>query len=136
MTAPRGASAILSERTKLDFVVNALAERARECCGLDPSSPEAEQIRERVRGRSLDLLDEWSKIALDLSHSGVALQYQQEVGSAQRLLYEFLSPELKNLPPQNPKMKFRANRSLRDVEPGVNLWMKKLDGTEVEEEDA
>ncbi len=135
MTAPRGASAILSERTKLDFVVNALAERARECCGLDPSSPEAQQIRDRVRARTLDLLDDWSKIAVDLSQSGVALQYQQEVGSAQRLLYEFLNPELKNLPPQNPKMKFRANRSMRDVEPSVNLWMKKLDGTEVEEEE-
>ena len=60
---------------------------------------------------------------------------RQEVGSAQRLLYEFLNPELKNLPPQNPKMKFRANRSMRDVEPSVNLWMKKLDGTEVEEDD-
>jgi hypothetical protein len=81
------------------------------------------------------LLDDWSKMAVDLSQSGVALQYQQEVGSAQRLLYEFLNPELKNLPVHNPKMKFRANRSMRDVEPGVNLWMKTLDGTEVEEED-
>ena len=33
-------------------------------------------------------------------------------------------------------MKFRANRSMRDVEPSVNLWMKKLDGTEVEEDEA
>jgi hypothetical protein len=33
-------------------------------------------------------------------------------------------------------MKFRANRSMRDVEPGVNLWMKKLDGTQVEEDEA
>jgi hypothetical protein len=113
-----------------------LGERARECCGLDPSSAEAQEIRERVRRRTLDLLDDWSKIAMDLSQSGVALQYQQEVGSAQRLLYEFLNPELRNLPPQNPKMKFRANRSMRDVEPGVNLWMKKLDGTEVEEDEA
>ena len=83
-----------------------------------------------------DLLDDWSNIANDLSQSGAALQYQMEVGGAQRLLYEFLNPELRNLPPQNPKMKFRANRSMRDVEPSVNLWMKKLDGTEVEEEDA
>ena len=46
----------------------------------------------------------------------------------QRLLYEFLNPELRNLPSHHPRMKFRANRSLRDVEPSVNLWMKKLDG--------
>ena len=136
MTPPRGASEILRERTKLDFVIDALADRARECCGLDPTSAEAQQIRQRVRDRTNDLLDDWSKIANDLSQSGVPLQYQTEVGSAQRLLYDFLNPELKNLPPQNPKMKFRANRSMRDVEPSVNLWMKKLDGTEVEEEDA
>jgi hypothetical protein len=135
LTPPRGASAILSERTRLDFVVGTLAERARECCGLDPSSADAQQIRDRVRARCLDLLDDWAKIAQDLSQSGVALQYQQEVGSAQRLLYEFLSPELRNLPPQHPKMKFRANRSLRDVEPNVNLWMKTLEGTEVEEDE-
>lgn len=135
MTSPRGASQILSERTKLDFVVDTLADRARECCGLDPASAEAQQIRQQVRDRANDLLDDWSKIANDLSQSGVALQYQTEVGSAQRLLYEFLNLELKNLPSQNPKMKFRANRSMRDVEPAVNLWMKKLDGTEVEDMD-
>jgi hypothetical protein len=136
MTAPRGASDILSQRAKLDFVVACLADRARECCNLDPTSQEAERVRQRVRDRAHDLLDDWSKMALDLSHSGVALQYQQEVGSAQRLLYEFLNPELKHLPAHHPKMKFRANRSMRDVEPSVNLWMKTLDGTDVEEEDA
>lgn len=136
MTPPRGASEILHERMRLDFVVDDLAERAGECCGLDPSSPEAQQVRQRVRERTLDLLDDWSKLANDLSQSGVALQYQTEVGGAQRLLYEFLNPELRNLPPQNPKMKFRANRSMRDVEPAVNLWMKQLDGSEVEEDEA
>jgi Helicase conserved C-terminal domain len=136
MTPPRGASEILRERTKLDFAIETLADRARECCGLDPASPEAQQIRQRVRDRANDLLDDWSNIANDLSQAGVALQYQTEAGSAQRLLYEFLNPELRNLPPQNPKMKFRANRSMRDVEPSVCLWMKKLDGTEVEEDEA
>jgi hypothetical protein len=135
MTAPRGAGEILSQRTKLDFVADALANRAHECCGL-PAGVEADRIKQRVRDRSRDLLDDWSKLASDLSVSGVALQYQQEVGGAQRLLYEFLNAELKNLPVQNPKMKFRANRSMRDVEPSVNLWMKKLDGTDVEEEEA
>jgi hypothetical protein len=135
MTPPRGAGGILSERTKLDFVVDALAARARECCNLPPTSAEAAKVGQRVRDRANDLLDDWSKLATDLSHSGVALQYQIEIGGAQRLLYEFLNPELKNLPVQNPKMKFRANRSMRDVEPSVNLWMKKLDGSVVEEED-
>ena len=62
------------------------------------------------------------------------LQYQTEAGSAQRLLYEFLNPELKNLPPRHKK--FRANRSMRDVEPSVNLWLKTIDGVDIEGEEA
>jgi hypothetical protein len=59
------------------------------------------------------------------------LQYQQESGAAQRLLYEFLNPELKKLPPRHQK--FRANRSMRDVEPPVSLWVKTLDNVDVED---
>ena len=44
--------------------------------------------------------------------------------------YEFLNPDLKTLPPKHKK--FRANRSMRDVEPSVNLWLKTLDGVDLE----
>ena len=66
MNPPRGAGAILTERAKLDFVVDTLAARARECCNLPPTSPEAEKVRQRVRDRANDLLDDWSKVAADL----------------------------------------------------------------------
>ena len=67
--------------------------------------------------------------------NGVSLQYNpQEAGGAKQLLYDFLSPELKNLPPTNRKMKFRANRSLRDVEAAVNIWMKTLDNVDLEDD--
>ena len=52
------------------------------------------------------------------------MQYQQEVGAAQRLLYEYLHPDLQNLPAV--RRKFRANRSMRDVEPSVELGVKNL----------
>jgi hypothetical protein len=65
--------------------------------------------------------------------AGVDLQYQTEVGAARRLLYDFLSQELKGLPPRHQK--FRANRSMRDVEPSVNLWLKTMDNLEVEEDE-
>jgi len=58
------------------------------------------------------------------------------VGQAPPLLHEFLSPEVKNLPPHHPRMKFRANRSMRDVEPSVNLWLKTMDGTVIESEES
>ena len=32
--------------------------------------------------------------------------------------------------------KFRAHRSMRDVEPDVNLWLRTIDGVEIEEEEA
>lgn len=133
MTAPRNAIEILNERMRLDFVVQTLAQRAYEHTDLPPS--EAEQLRQRVRERAIDLMDEWAKIAQDHQKVGAGLQYNPvEAGAAKQLLYDFLSPEVKNLPPENPKMKFRANRSLRDVEPEVNLWVKTLQNAELDEE--
>ena len=63
--------------------------------------------------------------------SGGNSNIQLETGGAQRLLYEFLHPDLKRLPARHRK--FRANR---DVEPDVNLWLRTIDGVEIEEEDA
>lgn len=132
MTPPRGATEILRELPKLDFVIKRLSERALET-HQDSSSDDADRLRLTVIERSKDLLDEWSSIAKDLHDTGGALQYQTEQGSAQRLLYEFLNPELKNLPPKHRK--FRANRSLRDVEPSVNLWLKTIDGIDLDVEE-
>ena len=128
MTPPRGAMEILNELPKLDFAVDCLARRALET-HQNSSSDDAEQLRLTVRERSKDLLDEWSGIAKELHDAGGSLQYQTEQGGAQRLLYEFLNPELKTLPPKHKK--FRANRSMRDVEPSVNLWLKTIDGVEL-----
>ena len=47
--------------------------------------------------------------------------------------HETFRPELKKLPMRYRK--FRANRSMRDVEPSVNLWVKTLDNIDVEEDD-
>ncbi len=132
MTAARGATEILKELPRLDFAVNMLANRALETHH-DTSSADAQQLKLKVEARCKDLLDEWSTIAKELHDAGGALQYQTEVGSAQRLLYEFLNPDLKTLPARHKK--FRANRSMRDVEPSVNLWLKTIDGIEIENEE-
>ena len=132
MTPPRGASEILNELPNLEFAVEKLSGRAF-ATHHNSSSNDAEQLRKAVRERCKDLLDEWSTIAKELHDTGGMLQYQTEAGSAQRLLYEFLNPELKHLPPRHKK--FRANRSMRDVEPSVNLWLKTIDGVEIEGEE-
>ncbi|MEI9975264.1 MAG: DISARM system helicase DrmA [Ignavibacteriota bacterium] len=134
MTPARGAAQILAERVRLDSVVDTLAERALGHSTLPPA--EADILRRRVRERTLDLLDEWSKEAMELANVGVGLQYNPtEAGGAQPLLRDFLSPDLKNLPPNHRRMKFRANRSLRDVEPSVAVQVKTIDLQPVEEDE-
>ena len=134
MTAPLGAMKILDERTRLEFVINTLAERVY---GHSKELPpeELEKMRQRVRERVIALMDDWAKAAKEYRDVGTGLQYNKdEVGAAKQLLYDFLSSELKNLPPENVKMKFRANRSMRDVEPDVNLWVRTLANEELDEE--
>lgn len=129
LTPPLGAQEILKEATKLSYVIESLSQRAYACGTSDPA--EREQVRERIRGRVKDLLDEWSRITLDYGQVNTSLQYNQyEAGGAKPLLHHFLDPELKKLPARHRK--FRANRSLRDVEPSVNLWLKTMDGIELE----
>jgi hypothetical protein len=130
MTPAKGATAILRERGKLDWVAKALADRA---AALQETQPEADDIYDKVLKRCGKLLDEWEKIAKELNDLGAELQYQIESGAAQRLLYEFLNANLKKLPMRHRL--FRANRSMRDVEPSVNLWIKTLDNIDVEDDE-
>jgi hypothetical protein len=133
MTPPRGAEAILRERPVLDATLICLEQRAKEHRSRSFSASDLERLRQSVREKVADLLDEWGRIALELGSNGIALQYQREIGGAQRLLYEFLDPELNRLPARHQK--FRANRSMRDVEPSVNLWLKTMDGVDVAEDE-
>jgi hypothetical protein len=135
MTPPLGAMLVLNERTNLEPFVKAIAERAQEH-SKEMQKDESDRLRLQVRGRCNDLLDSWAKEAQDYQLHGVGLQYNpQETGGAKPLLYDFLSAELTSLPPTNPKMKFRANRSLRDVEAAVNIWVKTLDNIDLEEDE-
>jgi acetone carboxylase gamma subunit len=75
------------------------------------------------------LLDDWLKIAQKAHQEGSAIQYQIEESSPpRRLLYEFLHPEIANL--HDYQQKFRANRSMRDVEPSVEVFVKNLNDWE------
>jgi uncharacterized Zn-finger protein len=131
LTEPRGAERIGTERARLDFVVRALEERARLHDGRDGAA--ADELAAKLGRRVKDLLDEWEQIVLDYRQSGVGLQYQREEGGAKRLLYEFLHPELRTVP--RLPWRFRANRSLRDVEGNVNLWVRTLDDIDVPEDE-
>ena len=117
-------------RTKVDALAEAFVERVSNIIKTD----DAEEIKQSTRRRIHDLLDEWSKIAANCQRDGVGLKYQiyelKEKGKKyQPLLYDFLSVDLE----ANPKHhKFRTGRSLRDVEQSVNLFVRKMDKSELD----
>jgi len=125
LTAPLKAVDIVKHRDALNFVIEAIAERA-EVQSLDKES--SEELRHKIRKQVIDLLDSWQHIAAEKE----LLQYQSEVGKAPPLLFNSLDPELKKQ--TAVAHKFKAQRSLRDVEPTVNLWIQNPDGFEDEVE--
>jgi hypothetical protein len=105
-----------------------MATRAREHRIL--TADEESRINAYLQSRSKDLLDSWVMIAKRLQGVAARLVYQryeQAEGKALlRMPLETPDPDLG----QDGK-KFKAPRSLRDVEPPVNLFVKRLDGVEV-----
>lgn len=130
MTPPHGAERIIDERANLEFAIQALERRGADIAGEDHAR--AERLRQRVRERAADLLDAWVRIAQRLREAGARLQYNEgESSGAKPLLRDFLAASLEEVGPL--ERRFRANRSMRDVEPSVNLWMRSLDGDEVDD---
>jgi len=130
ITAPLHARDIEQHGAQLHQVVDAIVSRAGEI-GLPTA--EADELKIKLRARVVDLLDNWKGIAHDMREVTALLQYNRaEEAGAKGLLHDLLDPELPKLPPR--EQKFKANRSLRDVEPSVNLFVKALDNSEVPEE--
>jgi hypothetical protein len=129
LTPPEGVERIAEVRTQLERrLLDAFLERVRQ----QPFSDEAER-EERLRSvqnRVVDLLDSWRKIFEDYRAAGVDMQYQKyELKQPKPLLREMLDEHFES----EHHRKFRVNRSLRDVEPEVNLFLKDLSGMQVED---
>lgn len=123
LTPPRGAEEAATLRPQLTSLAERLAERARDHSW--PRTPGAAQaLHDVVLNRCIGLLDEWVRIIAELRPLGTRLEYHREALGGARLLYGFLDPELKDIPKR--RRQFRANRSMRDVEPSVNLYIRKL----------
>ncbi len=122
LTGPVGAGKVGAERRAVDEIVDAIASRA-ESHELGMTEAEAADLRQSVRARALGLVDAWVGLA-SAQHGG--LQYARETGQYPPLLRQPLDPELGRIPKE--ARQFTANRSLRDVEPSVGLWLKTPDG--------
>ena len=124
MTPPAGAQEIIPQRSALDDAIEAFALRAQEH-HWDMSAADRQVLYTNVLHRCRDLLDAWLRIAQNASQEGSAIQYQKEQATPnRRLLYGFLEPELASIEPL--RRKFRANRSMRDVESGVDVAVRDL----------
>lgn len=118
LTLATGPTALEQVRSGLErLLVDAFSERVGR-----QHLPEEERD-ERLHGihkRVGDLLDSWLHVVADYQASGVQVKYQQhERAQGKPLLREMLDDDFET--PHHEKL--RANRSLRDVEPQVNLFV-------------
>ena len=122
MTPAVGVGAIETERSTLEpLLLDVFRQRVNEQ-PLQDEDERKERLRS-VQNRVGDLLDSWRKIYDDYSAASVSMQYQQyEARLRKPLLREMLDADFES----SHHEKFRANRSLRGVEPQVNLFLEDL----------
>jgi hypothetical protein len=129
LTPAQGVERIADVRSELERqLLNSFLERIREQPFVDEAERD-ERLRS-VQNRIVDLLDSWRKILDDYRAAGVDMQYQKyELKQPKPLLRDVLDKDFES----ERHRKFRAYRSLRDVESEVNLFLKDLTGAEVED---
>ena len=122
MTPPDGVGGIETERAALErLLLDVFGSRIHEQPFADDTE-RAERLRS-VQNRVGDLFDSWRAIYDEYRRDGVPMQYQKyEVSTRKPLLREMLDTDFES----HHHKKFRTNRSLRDVEPQVNLFLKDL----------
>ena len=122
LTPPAGVANLATVRAVLE---QRLREVFEERVTNQPFADEDERDERHhsVQSRIVDLLDSWLTVVDDYRSDNVAVQYQKyELRTPRPLLREMLEVEFES----SHHRKFRANRSLRDVEPEVNLYVRPL----------
>ena len=121
MTPSDGAIRILEYHEQARQLVARIALRARDSTG---DLERGKELEEHVRSRIGKLLDEWEKFATTASDNGAKLRFESQDDGAMRLLRDMLDKVA--VKPDAPERLFRANRSMRDVEPGTFLFVNEL----------
>ncbi len=116
MTTPLGASHLTEQRAAVDAVVDTIARRAEGHSPMDDETANA--LRMSVRAQVIDLLDTWERLLV----RDQRLQYHKETDLATPLLLDALDPHADQKTAD--EQKFKTQRSLRDVEATVNLWIR------------
>jgi hypothetical protein len=126
LTKARGVEQIESVRVPLEQL---LKDAVRVRVDQQQFAPdEHDEVVQSVESRVSEILDGWETIYEEYHADGLDMQYQKyELRGPKPLLREMLETGL-----TAEERLFRVNRSLRDVEPGVNLFVRDLDGKFVE----
>jgi hypothetical protein len=130
LTKSESAVRMKDDRQNVEDVVDVFSRRAE----MVARPEESEDQRQKTRNKVEDLLDDWAKIARGKHQVGSSLRYQAyESGTGPFLLRNPLDLELERT--EKIERQFKAHRSLRDVEPATNLWLKQLNGVAIEAEE-
>ncbi len=120
LTPVRGPERLSEVRADLErLLTRVFSERLRN----QPlqSETELDERLHNIQTRVRDLLDSWQRVVTDYRDVGDEVKYQQYEGrDGKYLLREMLDTDFET----EHHRKFRVNRSLRDVEPEVNLFIQ------------
>ena len=128
LTETTAASNIKAHEPQTAALTRAVGKRAQAHADDLPDS-----FGDEVRKRVQSLVDDWARLAHDASQGGegVTFGYTRTrcAGVATPLLREMIGPDHGHL--TDTQLRFRAPRSLRDVEPGVLLGIKTPTGKDM-----
>ena len=126
LTPMPAAGRVESHGTETAALARAVGERARSHADGVPGGFGA-----HVEHRVQSLVDDWARLAHEAGQGGVAFGYARGRGSGTStpLLREMIDPDRDLL--SERQLRFRAPRSLRDVEPVVLLGIKSPEGRDI-----
>ena len=125
LTPTLAASEVELHDAKTKEIARAVGERAQRHKDDLPKD-----FDEYVTGRVQSLIDDWATLARDAGLGGVTFGYaSRDRGVSTPLLREIIDPDQNTL--NDTQLRFRAPRSLRDVEPNVLLAVKTPEGHDI-----
>lgn len=120
MTNPIGASRITENRTELEELLEVISRRA-EAHNPDLDKTDTEILREEITKKINGLMDIWQSRA----EKEPRFQYDpNELDAVPALLLSAFETNLEQF--SQEQIKFKAQRSLRDVEPTVEVWVNNI----------
>ena len=126
LTPTPAARDVETHRAETDAIAGAVGDRAQHHADGLPADA-GRTVQRRVQS----LFDDWAALAREAGEVGVAFGYARGRNEpvSTPLLREMIDPDRDTL--DDRQLRFRAPRSLRDVEPGVLLGIKTPEGRDI-----